>query len=383
MKCYKEKELIVFDFENGKRASYNLNTGETRGKTGRPVQSLCSALSGYDIHEILDSFTDKRYADFLRYVFDRCVPKSYVRVGYNWEYKSRISNLGTLFKYVSEHKAFEGYYIAGYGADRDIRTPITEVPKGLLKLCREYQFNLTDLLIKHYKSMPDAYTMAFAMEFAGITPAQLKEILDVLVPASTHYHSYVHRGIYSNMLVHEWNYNLRALLKYIDYLSVFEGIEPCKALVTEIGDYANMMRQISDKYEKYPRYFLSSHKIACRNYNRLKQQFDEQNFQKQRKPEYEITCGDYVFIYPKTTQEIKDEAVQQNNCVASYIQRVIEGDCHILFLRKKDAPNASLVTIEVRNGTIVQARQAYNNPITAEQQEAVNAFNKKFGKKGE
>ena len=117
-----------------------------------------------------------------------------------------------------------------------------------------------------------------------------------------------------------------------------------------------------------------------RNYERLKHQFDEQRFAKQIKPEYEITHKDYKFFYPKTTQDIKDEAVQQQNCVASYIQRVINGDCDILFLRKKDFPNKSAVTIEVRNGKIVQAYQAYNTPCNEEQREAIEAFNKKFAK---
>ena len=65
-----------------------------------------------------------------------------------------------------------------------------------------------------------------------------------------------------------------------------------------------------------------------------------------------------------------------NNCVSSYIQRVIDGDCHILFLRLKDKPNESLVTIEVRNNKIVQALQKYNQPLTKEQQEIVDKWNK-------
>lgn len=375
MKCYKEKELIIFDFENGKRASYNLNTGETIGKTGVRVQSLCAALSGYDIEDILNSFTDKRYADFLRYIRREVTPQTY-RGGWN----SRVTNLGTLFKYAKGYKALESYFIAGYDANLHIRVPVSEVPKGLLKLCRKYGFKIDNSLIDNYKSMPDAYTLAFSMEFEGIEPQQMLYILGSLTPYNS-YRNWYYRSDYCHMLLHQWHYNLKALLKYIDYLSVFEGIEPGSNIVTEIGDYANMMRQISDKYEKYPSYFLSTHKIASRNYNRLKHQFDEQNFQKQRNPEYEMSYKDYVFIYPKTTQDIKDEAVQQQNCVASYIQRVIEGGCHILFLRKKDSPTKSLVTIEVRNGRIVQARQAYNRMITDDQQEAVDAFNKKFAPK--
>ena len=377
MKCYKEKELIIFDFGDGKQASYNLNTGETIGKTGRKVQSLCHALAGYDIDTIINSFTDKNYADFLRHVRDRFTPRTY---SYSSGYNSRVNNLGTLFKYANGRKALESYYLAGYNADDNIRTPVCEVPKGLLKLCRKYDFKLTDALVNNYKSMPDAYTLAFSMELEGISPSALLNILECLTPIKDFYRTWYYRSDYAHMLTSQLNYNLKALLKYIEYLCEFGGIEPGASIVQEIGDYAHMMRQISDKFEKYPRYFLSTHKIACRNYNRLKHQFDERNFQKQRKPEYEMSFKDYVFIYPKTTQEIKDEAVQQNNCVASYIQRVIDGNCHILFLRKKDSPTKSLVTIEVRNGKIVQARQAYNAMITAEQQEAVDAFNKKFDK---
>lgn len=83
----------------------------------------------------------------------------------------------------------------------------------------------------------------------------------------------------------------------------------------------------------------------------------------------------YVFIYPDCVQDVKDEAVSMNNCVASYIDSIIRGECHIMFLRLKDSPKESLVTIEVRNNKIVQALQKYNAPLTDEQQEAVNKWN--------
>ena len=54
-----------------------------------------------------------------------------------------------------------------------------------------------------------------------------------------------------------------------------------------------------------------------------------------------------------------------------------------MFLRKKDSPDKSLVTIEIRNNTIVQARRKFNDPVTDEDQKAINAWNKKFYKKKE
>ena len=85
-----------------------------------------------------------------------------------------------------------------------------------------------------------------------------------------------------------------------------------------------------------------------------------------------------MFIYPNCTQDIKDEAVQQNNCVASYIDRVIDGNCHVMFLRKKDNPEKSLVTIEIRHNRIVQAKRRFNDPVNKEEQEAIDYWNKKF-----
>ncbi len=36
-----------------------------------------------------------------------------------------------------------------------------------------------------------------------------------------------------------------------------------------------MMKTISPKYDKFPRNFLTTHRIACRNYNRLKKSFQK------------------------------------------------------------------------------------------------------------
>ena len=95
----------------------------------------------------------------------------------------------------------------------------------------------------------------------------------------------------------------------------------------------------------------------------------------------EKTFGDYCFIYPSCTQDIKDESTQMSNCVSSYVDRVINGQCHILFLRRKDNLNKSLVNIEVRNGTIVQALQKYNHPLTSEQKVIVEKWNKWYANK--
>ena len=43
-----------------------------------------------------------------------------------------------------------------------------------------------------------------------------------------------------------------------------------------------------------------------------------------------------------------------------YAQRIINHECQIYFMRKKNNPLKSLVTIEVANNKIIQARVKYN-----------------------
>ncbi len=152
-------------------------------------------------------------------------------------------------------------------------------------------------------------------------------------------------------------------------------------MMKELEDYAEMMRQISPRFDKYPRNFLTAHKISVRNYNRLKKEFEEKRFAERRDESLECKIGEYRFIYPQTTQDIKDEAVQQHNCVASYIDRVIDGNCHILFMRKAKHPDESVVTVEVRDNKIVQALQKFNTPLTTEQKNVVEIWNKRMENK--
>lgn len=185
---------------------------------------------------------------------------------------------------------------------------------------------------------------------------------------------------YYNILIDEYNYNPKSLLLYIDSLVTYEAFDDVGDLIRELDDYVRMMSRISNKFDKYPRNFLTTHQIACRNYNRLKEQFKENEFKNRIDKRYECSFGKYTFIYPNSTQDIKDEAVKQNNCVASYIKKVIDGQCHILFLRKKGFENDSLVTIEVDpiKNIIVQAKGKFNRDVTEEENKAIEAWNKKF-----
>lgn len=370
MKVYKDKQFLVFDFENGKTVKYDFATKKAIGIKGKPVKDLRSQLRGISMSQIIENCEDEKYAKFLSFVMRS---ESIQHYG--------IWNVGTVLDRVPSYSRFEQLFSAGIDDiiesknKRAFKYSINDIPKSLLKLCREHSIKLTNDIVRFYKENPNAYCIAYKLDYISL------DYYDIYKIWKTSENIYdANAKSYFNILVNEYGYNAKDLWLYIDRIKTFEAIEDMAFLIRELCDYADMMRQLSNKYDKYPRHFLTTHKIACRNYNRMKKEFSEELFRKRMKKEYECSFGEYVFIYPKSTQEIKDEAARQSNCVSSYIDKVIDGYCHILFLRKKNSPKESLVTIEVRNDQIVQAKRRFNDDVTEEQKEVIDKFNKKFGK---
>lgn len=355
----------MFDYEDGRTVKYDFATKTSIGIKGKPVKDLKSQLSGMSMSQLIGCCDDEKYAKFLDFV--------------RRKYPNYISNIGTILSKVPRYSNYEQIFSAGFDdiVDSGVFTKtINDIPKSLIKVARDRKIKISDRFCDYWKSNPDAHYMAYQLEYMSLTDEDIYRIL------SREFSSYENGGrryqSYFNKLINSYRYNPKSLLLYIDTLMTFEAITDMYDLMRELDDYARMMSTISPKFDKYPRNFLTTHRIACRNYNRLKKEFSEELFKKRINKSYECSFGDYTFIYPDSTQDIKDEAVSQNNCVASYIDKVIDGNCHIMFLRKKSKLKDSLVTIEIRNNKIVQAKRKYNADVTEEDQKAIDYWNKKF-----
>ena len=368
MRIYKEKQYLIFDYEDGRTVKYDFATKTAIGIKGKPVKDLRSQLRYYTLDELYECFDDKKYANFLKFIR---------RSEYNC-----ISNIGSILDKVPLYSKFEQIFSAGIddiiNDGKYFKYTINELSKSLIKLCKEHEIKLSNNMVGYFIDNPAAYLIAYDLDFLSLTDTDILAVWKKEKNIDRLNNTY--QSCLGN-LINKFGYRAKDLWLYIDRIKTFEAIEDMNYLLTELCDYANMMKQLSPKYDKYPRNLLTTHRIACRNYNRMKKEFSEEIFKKRINKQYECSFGDYIFIYPKSTQDIKDEAVSQNNCVASYIDKVIDGKCHILFLRKKNKPDDSLVTIEVRDDRIVQARRRFNDPVTDEDQIAIDSFNKKFEKK--
>lgn len=339
------------------------------------MKALNNILSGHSADELDKLFvSDPHYAEFLKYV--------------NWRRNCEMGrttwgfiyyNLGTLFKYANKYSKCEQFFAIGFTHTQiteDFRYSINEVPKWLRNYCLgvENKRMLNNNFVGFYKRYPDYVQTMLQTQYMTLTESDLTYFFD---GRNTSYYMDV-----LTSLDQDYGYNLADVFVYIDKIMTFEAIDNMNWLLKELHDYARMMGAISHKFDRYPRHFKTTMDIVIRNYKRLQKEFSEEIFKTRINKEYEFTYKGLRFFYPDSTQDIKDEAVQQNNCVASYIDRVIDGECHIMFLRRAKEPDKSLVTIEIQNGRIVQALQRFNDPLTADQQEAVDAWNKHFSKEG-
>lgn len=364
MKIYKEKQFLVFDFENGKTVKYDFSTKQAIGINGKPVKDLRTQLHGITINEVIENCEDKQYGKFLNFVKSR--------------YQYPISNIGTILSHVEYYAKYEQIFSAGFeNIDGTFSKTINDIPKSLKKIAKNKDLMLSDRFCDFWKHNPDAYNIAYNLDYMSLTDDDIYILLNQYF-----WHDRWNYQSYYNELIDKYKYTPKSLLLYIDSLKTYEAIDDMYYIIKELTDYARMMSTISNKFDKYPRNFLTTNRIACRNYARLRKEFSEELFKKNIKKNYEYGYGEYKFIYPKSTQDIKDEAVQQNNCVVSYIDDVIDGKCHILFLRKKDSLNKSLVTIEVdtHTETIVQAKGKFNRDVTEEENIVIEAWNKKFSR---
>lgn len=129
--------------------------------------------------------------------------------------------------------------------------------------------------------------------------------------------------------------------------------------------------------EKYPDNLPLMHHQLAYKARLMKEEIDERNFlvEAEKAKRFEGTCGDYVFISPKTKQDFFDEATAQSNCLASYVSRFAEGKSIILFMRKKDTPDTPYITIEVTpDGRVSQAKLARNVNPSVEIRDIINKW---------
>lgn len=170
--------------------------------------------------------------------------------------------------------------------------------------------------------------------------------------------------------------------KFMDYVceeAVNQGFKTLNSFMGELRDYLDMCVSMDIKPTLYSSYLKQTHDITSRNYEvKLTEEQAEmfENAYKDFKP-FVTEDKTYSIVRPKNADDVKHEGSALNHCVASYISKVLKRNCLIVFLRKTKATDKPLVTIELENEAIVQARGASNRSITEDEYKAICEYAKK------
>lgn len=169
-------------------------------------------------------------------------------------------------------------------------------------------------------------------------------------------------------------YSLGKFVGYVINETINQGYNRVRDFINELVDYLEMCKHDNIKPTLYSSYLKQTHDITSRNHRVIVEQEKEEMFKNRYKDFKEYKGKEYYVIAPKDSNDLKKEGDRLNHCVASYIKRVIDGECLIFFLRREK--DESLITIEVRHNTICQVRGLHNRKPTDKEVQAIKDFAK-------
>lgn len=184
---------------------------------------------------------------------------------------------------------------------------------------------------------------------------------------------------FMQLLDEPYKLDLRRLIEYIFYDTYSQGIANVDTTFWKTyEDCLAMQIKIYGKVkEKYPKHLKTEHDIMALKVNTSEMVAKCEDFAGRfaEVAGFAYTGPKYSIVVPETPQQIADEGINLSHCVGGYVDRIINGDCHILFLRKSGFTDQSLVTLQLCKGRINQAEGDHRRRISDEERN----FLKKWG----
>lgn len=208
--------------------------------------------------------------------------------------------------------------------------------------------------MKHYEEDLDFYHIRYNRGYGG------NDLLGIMLynyTASEVFKNYYSFGKFTNYVINE---------------TINQGYNNIVDFIYELRDYLSMCIADNIKPTLYSSYLKQTHDITSRNHKVVVEKENEETFKNRYKDFKEYKGKNYYVVAPKSSDDLKKEGDRLNHCVASYIKRVIDGECLIYFLRKDK--EESLITFEVRHNTIVQVKGLHNRKPTENEINALKEF---------
>lgn len=191
-------------------------------------------------------------------------------------------------------------------------------------------------------------------------------------------HSYIHELI---EVAKTYNLEINRLIDYVVYDLSSQGISDFdNNILYFYRDYLKMTNDMYGKIDiKYPKNLKTDHDKIMMKYNIYKKYNMDKIMLKISEEQSKLAYSDsnYSILIPKETSEIVSEGADLSHCVASYCEKVVDGETLILFMRDNSCINESLVTIEVYKNRVNQAKGHHNRKVTPEESKFISKWAKK------
>lgn len=292
-----------------------------------------------------DAFKEKRFwiADSLTYCL-LYMKYPYIELLLKTKYEYAISELITNYTDSGE-KHFKRNFKDGKNLKEILPVPEWVFGEGL----RLQELNEARILYNKYKPTKEAYERFLQLNLHKNELTIFKQILAM---------RYDGKPLYT----------FEKLVTYIERCDMYQAIYPSDCIVI-LRDYLNMSITSDTLPDTNSNSLKREHDITARNYKLVINKIQEEKFIITAKTlkKYEYGNSKYIVVVPETPQDLINEGRNNRNCVGSYIQSFSNGKSNIFFIRRKETPNTSYVTLEMRGSKITQAYLSSNRTITDKQ----------------
>lgn len=351
--------------------------------------------------ELLNSFDNEMYREFLNLVF-KVSPDG-------------VRNIATMMGNIQKMTHFESWLHSGilfrkpwntstryYGnAIYGIKHPVTIYQKDVFLFMQE--------ISQHNKEMNEAYENNYEHEVEfdhhweerylnengrNHRGEKIEGFQQLIINLCT----FVRANYHKDFEIYEWLYNVlnnqhtlqafreltqihrleyKALFRYLVEINRREAIDMPSA-ISLLRDYLDMSVGLRHhRVMKYPKLLKLRHDIATRNSEVDVENIPVERFKKHIDFTLDWMDKTHAVIAPVRPQEMVEEGNKLSHCVKNYITSVMNGQCQIMFLRDIEVGSDPLVTLEIKQGDIVQVRGYDNRNPTPEEKEVLVKFAKK------
>lgn len=172
---------------------------------------------------------------------------------------------------------------------------------------------------------------------------------------------YVKLDQFADYVKNKKNFDIKMYIDYLEFVQKLNfDLKNKKYLFPE---------KLKEKHDEYSKQIqIKDNEKVNRAINKRYKQLQKNTYSNKK----------YIVKPAESFIALEDESKQQNHCVRNYAEKYAKGQCDIYFMRGTEKPQKSLVTIEVRDGKIVQSRIKDNDLPNNSQKRFLNRWEKEI-----